>query len=417
MSSEMAVSLGLVLTVYACAWAVAGGLIWRWTGIVLALEEGASQRYLCLDGLRGVLAIGVVCHHWIVTRSFLANARWEIPATPLATELGQGSVALFLMITSFLFWGRILDKGHRFGWGRFYVARLFRLVPLYVAALLLLIGVVLVETHGHLVERKLSLAGEMVDWLAFTVQRAPDLNGFPQTWHIVAGVTWSLRYEWAFYLALPILGCLFARVRQAGWIFFSLLGLGLFFLAAREQPLVCNIGLAFIGGVVGAYWIRTPELRDVGKQRWFGLFSLLCGASVFLICETAYAPLPLALLTVLFIAVVCDNPMFGWMSHAAARWIGEVSYGIYLFHGIFIWVVTRWMLPSLIEPSHLGPGLLLALAIALVIPLILFTSLLHHFIERPGIALGRRVIEKAQQFAAKKTSRAPQPVRTPTAVP
>jgi peptidoglycan/LPS O-acetylase OafA/YrhL len=48
-------------------------------------------------------------------------------------------------------------------------------------------------------------------WLAFTVFQAPDLNGFNPTSLIVAGVTWSLPYEWFFYLCLPVLALLSGR--------------------------------------------------------------------------------------------------------------------------------------------------------------------------------------------------------------
>ncbi len=40
----------------------------------------------------------------------------------------------------------------------------------------------------------------------------PALNEFPA--QIVGGATWSLPYEWWFYLALPLMGLLLGRQRQ-----------------------------------------------------------------------------------------------------------------------------------------------------------------------------------------------------------
>ena len=44
-------------------------------------------------------------------------------------------------------------------------------------------------------------------WILF---RGGDLEGFP-TGIIIAGVNWTLTYEWAFYLLLPLLHAIFHR--------------------------------------------------------------------------------------------------------------------------------------------------------------------------------------------------------------
>jgi hypothetical protein len=48
------------------------------------------------------------------------------------THLGQMSVALFFMITAFLFWGRVLDRGKTIDRTEFIVSRLYRLYPVYL---------------------------------------------------------------------------------------------------------------------------------------------------------------------------------------------------------------------------------------------------------------------------------------------
>ena len=47
-------------------------------------------------------------------------------------HLGQTSVALFFMITAFLFWGRVLAQGERMDWPAMLFARLYRLYPVYL---------------------------------------------------------------------------------------------------------------------------------------------------------------------------------------------------------------------------------------------------------------------------------------------
>lgn len=394
MHLEIALTLGLLLAVYASAGFGAAALVRTLPAISRELQVDAKQRQLSLDGLRGLLALNVVCHHGVVTYHFLEHGRWEAPLTRFATELGQGSVALFFMITSFLFWGRLLAVGPRLRWGQFYLARVFRLVPLYLAMVALVVVAVLVETHGQLVERKLALARELTNWVFFTVRSAPPLNGFSSTWMIPAGVTWSLRYEWAFYLALPLFGYIFTRARQLRWAAGSLVMLAVYFKVARSQPFLAEIGCAFIGGIVAAYWIRAEKARALASRPIFGGVALVAGAVVFFACPQAYALIPLGLLTVLFIAIVSDNPVFALLRAPAVRWLGEVSYGIYLFHGIFLWATTRWIAPHWIDSSNLGRGEMVILAVPVAFLLVVATSLLNLLVERPGIELGRRLAKR-----------------------
>ena len=50
-------------------------------------------------------------------------------------------------------------------------------------------------------------------WLAVGLLARPSINGFADTW-MLHTATWTLQYEWIFYLALPILA-IFAAPRFA----------------------------------------------------------------------------------------------------------------------------------------------------------------------------------------------------------
>src|ERR1700761_4154599 len=86
-----------------------------------------------LDGLRALAALSVFVSHAGLYSHYLATGRWELVA-PVFTVLGQGGVALFFMITGFLFWGRLLRAHGRPDWRILYIGRVFRIGPLYLLA-------------------------------------------------------------------------------------------------------------------------------------------------------------------------------------------------------------------------------------------------------------------------------------------
>jgi peptidoglycan/LPS O-acetylase OafA/YrhL len=96
-----------------------------------------------VDGLRGYLAFGVFIHHVAITWVYLHTGEINVPPSNFYTQIGLASVALFFMITGFLFWGRLLKHGRHHDWLAFAVSRVFRLYPLYLPLLALVIFSVL----------------------------------------------------------------------------------------------------------------------------------------------------------------------------------------------------------------------------------------------------------------------------------
>src|SRR5579862_6911783 len=76
-----------------------------------------ADRFLAIDGLRGYLALSVFLHHSCVWYFYLRTGKWELPPSRLYVQLGQSSVALFFMITGFLFYSKLLQARNReFDW-------------------------------------------------------------------------------------------------------------------------------------------------------------------------------------------------------------------------------------------------------------------------------------------------------------
>ena len=82
-------------------------------------------------------------------------------------------------------------------------------------------------------------------------------------------------------------------------------------------------------------------------------------------------------------------------SNPLSRWIGDVSYGVYLLHLLVMLPVCGWLGVSFPDLAPL-PRLLTALTLTCVLTYGA-AWLCYRFIEEPGIALGRRIASRFQR--------------------
>ncbi len=347
-----------------------------------------TNRASAIDGLRGCLGIGVFIHHAVITWYFIHGDPWRLPSSPLIIHLGQSSVALFFMITAFLFWGRVLDRGGAIDWAAFFVSRLYRLYPVY----LLMMALVLAAAFGLQASGPpvtfYSVLRPLLDWLLFTMFATPDFNGLEHADTLVAGVLWSLRYEWLFYLALPLAAMLTGRaikpVAAGGSLVILILMAWRF---GWRNPFDIGILRLFLGGIVAAHWVRFPALSAVGRSVVGAIVALMALAGVVAFCSSAYDGAAGLGLTVFFIAVASGNDFWGAFRAPGLLWLGDITYPIYLFHGLFLWFVFRHAL----TPDIASQGVpFLGFVILIDIVLILVCSFVFVMIERPAIAMGKR---------------------------
>jgi peptidoglycan/LPS O-acetylase OafA/YrhL len=167
------------------------------------------NRFSSIDGLRGYLALAVFFHHACIWYFFLRTGQWQVPPSNLYTNFGQTGVAFFFMITGFLFYSKLINtKTKSIDWLRLFVSRVLRLTPLYLFAMASMLTIVAILSNFTLYRPSLNILLSVCRWLTFTITGGPDINGVVGTGGIVAGVTWSLPYEWAFYFLLPLLAFL-----------------------------------------------------------------------------------------------------------------------------------------------------------------------------------------------------------------
>ena len=350
-------------------------------------------RVATLDGLRGFLALAVFFHHAAIYHPYIADGRWLPPASRFHAMLGQAGVALFFMITGFLFWGKLLAERGRPDWRRLYVGRVFRIGPLYVVAIAVLIAVVFARSGWHLHGTLFGLVKSCAWWLALgALGPGPDIDRLADAWIILAGVTWTLQYEWWFYAALPPL----ALVVRAGGRWPALACLGGFVagcvataLTATDAPVASPVVCAtlFAAGTVVAS-IRGEAIVRAAPP------ALASTLAVALVAATFASPsvnrvgaiLPLTG-TFALIAWGCDP--FGLLATRGARRLGDISYGLYLLQGL---VLAAVFASPTVRAFALGSDARYAAVIlGCAVILMIVATLAFVAIERPGIAWGRRV--------------------------
>lgn len=341
-----------------------------------------------IDCLRGYLAFGVVIHHIVIYYPYLRDGTFALPDSNLYSQLGRASVALFFMITSFLFWTKLLDSHGEMDWIRFAVTRLARLYPLYLLVLALVLLIVFWDSGWQLRTPLSELLPNLAEWLIF---QRPELNNIEAPGNLIANVTWTLSYELFFYVALPALTLVF--IKRPGYLkrFAGLLVVFALYKAfGASSVLKHSILTTFLGGVAAAYWVRNERCRSISQSRKAAGLAVVLLIFVLLAQKSTFSPVALLPLTILFCIIASGNDLFGTLRSRAIRWLGDISYSTYLLHGLLLWFgLVR--LPPLLDLDPTSPGYFLGFTLLAVVALVPLSSLTYLLVERPGIIWGRRL--------------------------
>jgi peptidoglycan/LPS O-acetylase OafA/YrhL len=383
----------LILNLYA-VWpyfaVLAGALLVLRVDPIFRVVDGADpdprHRFSSVDGLRGFLAFGVFGHHAVVTHEYLRIGHWDYPPSAFYTLLGEVSVALFFAITGFLFWRKLLNAHGALDWLQLYIGRVFRIAPVYLVAVLALMLVVMTRTNFELREPPHLFFGDVARWLSVGILGQPDVNGYEKTGLLMAGVTWTLRYEWLYYFSLPLL----AIFTGGTWhLLFVLGGLAASFAVYVLEPSPHALYASlFLCGMLSASLMHAGfRLHLSGK---FGLIiGLLCLGLLFTAFYTAKGIAQVLLIGTVFYVLSSGNTVLGLLRIKPARRLGEISYSVYLLHGLVLSGVFA-IGPVKDFAMHSNGRYWLVVAVCGLL-VVLVASLSYLLVERPGIDLGRKI--------------------------
>ncbi|UWM62655.1 acyltransferase [Enterobacter sp. CP102] len=351
-------------------------------------ETIESGRFDTLDGVRGIAATMVAIHHSFFFYGYATFGIWSINylgkglLQVIVDYMGKASVSLFFMITAFLFWGKVLDSSKGINWQGFYIKRFFRIFPLYFAAVFLSFSYVIITTKTPFTI--FPYLRDSFYWLTFDFISTPNINGFPFSGSIVAGVFWSLSYEWIFYFLLPMFSVFAVNKRTSFFIvslMFVIIAFIYFFNVEIKYWTQVHVLCFIIGGGCAHINKYYPAAINMMKGPVLSAFAV----GVFLACianfDAPYSHIPSVLIGISFLIISSGNSIFGVLSLKFIKMLGTISFSIYMLHGLVFTVLFSPMIKS---------GVSFQLAATITIPVIIAVSTISYIvIERPFIDRGR----------------------------
>jgi peptidoglycan/LPS O-acetylase OafA/YrhL len=350
------------------------------------LSDQALSRSSPLDALRGLLATSVVCSHFLVTYNWKTTGQWTKSETDVMNNMGAVPVSMFFMITGFLFFGKIYNKSS-IDWKKIFYSRVNRIMPLYVFAILMVAAISLYQTQFQWVGIP-QLIKESARWALF---KGSTFNGFTDSWLITAGVQWTLKYEWFFYLLLPVVAALVNRKNYGIYLIGSLL-VALFVIPAQYFHYIhIKFGILFLAGFI-------PVLVKAHCPQWISrLKSKPAAALAAALILTSmslhdyFSVLQVSMLGIAFLIIALGNDLFGLLSRLGLKTLGEISYSIYLLHGVVLYCVFTLFNGFAVTGGNAGSYLAFLPFVLLLVCCISTITFLT--IERPFIAKPRQAIE------------------------
>lgn len=385
----------------------------------LSSDKRRIHYYPELEAVRGFMAWWVVFGHiFSYSQPLLAGIPILAKKLLLATVV---PVNVFICLSGFVIGSSLLGKSVDVSYSKFIVRRAFRIIPTYYLCFFLAVWLF----DDRLIARTLP------DWLS------PEQRGFYQSYYqtiasdywayfglsltLLQGLVpdqfmhyagdaflspvWSLSLEWQFYLVAPFLVAALVRwplVSSSVALLFAVLSSWFF----RDNGVTFSYGAFILGrlpffviGIASAMLMRC--YRSDGKRDRVAALMLMTALSAVLAIEGLGSSSGAAVMWCLVVAAyvwASDNRLVSAVFEGAGRIlrgrvlavVGASSYVTYLVHVVVIDMIAYLMYRTGwgIDVSTLS---MMFFVVAVVIVSLVASVLVHFYIEKPAIELGRRL--------------------------
>ena len=359
------------------------------------LANDPARRFEYIDGLRGLASVMVAVSHLAHAAAVKHPGIFGGRVEELA-DLGRYGVQIFFVLSGFVIAHSVMSGAHSFAYlGRFAGRRFVRLdlpywsVIAFELALLWLSGKIMVQYMRDLPS------------LPEILSHAVYLQGFLGYQHILP-VFWTLCYEVQFYLVFVLSLVLLEKFRETG----------VSATAARNVAAVA-LGVSFCASLA-IYLGRLPHFhpalfvdrwfqfafgvitylycRGLCDRRWIVAAVAMCVAAGVVLGVNAYRVTSTLLTAATGLAIVASLHARWWnalLVGPTMQFLGRISYSLYLLHLVVGWrtvVVVREWIGASYSTIHAYAAFAIGMGVSIAA-----ASVMYVLIERPSIALARRI--------------------------
>jgi len=332
------------------------------TNAQLSAFSDSKSHYEILDGLRGVAAVMVVIFHLLETFTG-GNHLIQI------MNHGYLAVDFFFVLSGFVIGYAYDDRWGKMTLGGFFKRRLIRLHPMIIMGMIIgAIGfyfsaspIVFPKISGTPVWEML-----LVMFIGFTLLPVPlsmDIRGWTEM-HPLNGPAWSLFFEYIANILYALFIRKFSNKALAVLVFLS--GCALVHLAVTSpngdviggwalDPTQIRVGLTrlfypFFAGLLLSRMVKPGKIKNAFL--WSSLLIIVVlsipriGGSENLWMNGLYDSLMIIFIFPLIVYIGASGKVTGTVASKVSRFLGDISYPIYIIHYPLIYIFTAWVVDN-----------------------------------------------------------------------
>jgi len=344
------------------------------------LDSTKKLNNLEINGLRFFLSIGVAFHHFVYSFMYHSGKGWVVDGFNVNFFMGRFSVAIFFIISGYLFYDKISINTK---WKEFFLNRFLRIAPMTFVSSAICISIAIYLDDGSFELSK--QIWNILYWFdAGIFNLRMNVSSVPNATLINAGVTWTLYWEWALYFSLPLLSLLMKKEARAP-VIITLIAASYYLMPTVNYKAGCYAALFSFGFLAKELSINTRNKLIINIAPIAIILSI-----IFIGSSSLTLPIiPLCFL--FFVSVNNKGSLFGILKNKGVQRLGEISYSIYILHGI-AWFIMNVNYKSN-EITNINYLVVSSLSIIITITI---CSLTYKFIELPCMGISKKIQKNNQ---------------------